>query len=157
MLPLCIMCCTLFLTVKDGEGSPESQKLGHFFAFRWALLPHFHIVHLTFQSIFHPLRCTPNSAQNQTSCISNFWSSPPCDFLQQPVRWHFKAASETRSWFLSVAIILLKVSWCLTFIIIEKGGRDAAPTFRGGRNHFPVIGTGLPAAEDAIYCMTPTV
>lgn len=67
MLPRSIMCCTLFLTVKKeraGGGWLESQKVGHF-ALRRASLPHFHIVHLTFQSIFHPLRRTPNSTQDQ--------------------------------------------------------------------------------------------
>lgn len=62
MLSPGIMCHTLFLTVKDGRGLFDSGgKLGHF-AFHQAMRSHFHIVHLAFQSIFHPLRCIPNSA-----------------------------------------------------------------------------------------------
>lgn len=62
-----------------GEGSLERQKVGHF-AFRWASLSHFHIVHLTFQSIFHPLRRTPNSSQDQhlAFLISDPASPPLC-------------------------------------------------------------------------------
>ena len=91
-----------FLTGEGWErGSAESWKLGHF-AFHWALLSHFHIVHLSFQSIFHSLRCTPpppppsNSCLKPTSCISNFRFSPPCDFAAAAGAVTSEAALETQ-------------------------------------------------------------
>lgn len=88
----------------------ESWKLGHF-AFHWALLSHFHIVHLSFQSIFHPFRCTPQFCLKLTSCISNFTMSP-CDFVQL-AQWHLK--QQVKVDFFNVVIIILKLSKILLY------------------------------------------